>query len=134
VTIPLNVLLPAMVRKPISCTSSCQNRIIQTSRDASYWSPKFPNCRRASALAPSARSYHRLPAVRLSPRCEAPFPPAMPRCAWRFPSNTSAVASASRLLPQSAIPRILSLHQLTIGSRPNASARRRNRAGKRSLE
>src|SRR5215472_12181656 len=52
-------------------------------------------CQSAGALQPGrAPPSYRLPAVpRLFPQGGVPFPHAAPRCAWRSPSNISAVVS-----------------------------------------
>src|SRR5437762_4250271 len=66
-------------------------------------SPKSPvtlrasvrRCQIAGALQPGRAppSYRLLAVPRLFPQGGVPFPHAAPRCAWRFPANTSAVVS-----------------------------------------
>src|SRR4030095_13359858 len=56
-------------------------------------------CQIAGALQPGRAppSYRLLAVPRLFPQGEAPFPHAVPRCAWRFLSNTSAVVTCPSL-------------------------------------
>src|SRR5439155_6988762 len=54
------------------------------------------HCQIAGALPPwrTAASYRLLRVPRPSPKGGVPFPRTAPRCAWRSPSNTSAVVAA----------------------------------------